>query len=273
MEEEENYDEQDISEILKIEKEDEDIDEILRMNTFSLDEEEQEEQRRDEAGATDVEDINTPGLSSDPSFNDTSDTATLAASSNNEKQVTLDPISLDDFSELILAQILSHLPLRDGIRSRRVCRVWKSILEDPTWVYEATWNKSFVYDVETETNLYCVGLYRDYFEVQPLGSSLVVQADIRPRMREVLVDWMSEVADSLRLVPSVLFFAVRYVDTFLGVCSITPANLQRLGATCLWIAAKLDCVFIPSVTQLTFLAANTFTEHQVFKIFQIYLKF
>lgn len=72
-------------------------------------------------------------------------------------------------------------------------------------------------------------------------------------MRALLVDWMVEVQESFELNHETLYLAVKLVDLFLTKSSrvntqernqITKEELQLLGASSLFIAAKFDVSFI-----------------------------
>lgn len=64
-----------------------------------------------------------------------------------------------------------------------------------------------------------------------------VQTDISVKMREVLVDWLVEVAEEYRLVSDTLYLAVAYVDRFLSYRVLTRNKLQLLGVCCMLIAS------------------------------------
>ncbi|CAH1249340.1 CCNO [Branchiostoma lanceolatum] len=72
--------------------------------------------------------------------------------------------------------------------------------------------------------------------------SLNNQPQITPEMRGLLVRWLTQVCQTTRprLLPETLFLAVNIVDRFLAVTPLGLDCLQLLGATALFIAAKME---------------------------------
>ncbi|KAJ8249659.1 hypothetical protein COCON_G00228750 [Conger conger] len=66
----------------------------------------------------------------------------------------------------------------------------------------------------------------------------IVQNEVEPFMRRMLTHWMLEVCEK-RCEEGVLALAVNYLDRFLALVSTRKADLQLLGAVCLFLASKL----------------------------------
>lgn len=64
-----------------------------------------------------------------------------------------------------------------------------------------------------------------------------VQYDVSPKMREILVAWLVEVAEEYKLVSDTLFLSISYVDLFLSSNALSRDKLQLLGVSCLLIAS------------------------------------
>lgn len=64
-----------------------------------------------------------------------------------------------------------------------------------------------------------------------------VQNDISVNMREILVDWLVEVAEEYNLVSDTLYLAIAYVDRFLSSHALSRSKLQLLGVACMLIAS------------------------------------
>ena len=83
---------------------------------------------------------------------------------------------------------------------------------------------------------------------RPLPSYMdTVQTAVTGDMRAVLVDWLIEVAEEFRLVTETLYLTVAYLDRFLSQRHIHPDQLQLLGVTSMFIAAKFEEIFPPPV--------------------------
>jgi hypothetical protein len=73
-------------------------------------------------------------------------------------------------------------------------------------------------------------------------------------MRGVLVDWLVEVHTKFRLLPETLFLAVNIVDRYLSEQNTELDQIQLIGITSLFIAAKYEEVFSPAVANFSYLA-------------------
>ncbi len=68
-------------------------------------------------------------------------------------------------------------------------------------------------------------------------------------MREILIDWMMEVCEEFMLKRETLYTSVSYIDKYLQEAQyFIPKNeFQLIGVTSLFIACKVEEVFIPRV--------------------------
>lgn len=69
----------------------------------------------------------------------------------------------------------------------------------------------------------------NYFKTQP---------DISEHMRMVLFNWLIDVHLKYKLQPQTLFISVKLIDDYLRHQILFRKELQLLGITALWIAAK-----------------------------------
>ena len=72
---------------------------------------------------------------------------------------------------------------------------------------------------------------KDYMKSQP---------DLTTSMRAILVDWLVEVQENFELNHETLYLAVKMVDIYLGLKTVSREKLQLIGATALFIASKFD---------------------------------
>ena len=89
------------------------------------------------------------------------------------------------------------------------------------------------------------------------------QSDITNPMRCILVDWLVEVCDEFNLLPETLYLAVLYVDRYLSVVNVLRTNLQLVGVTCLYIAAKFEEIFPPDIKEFAYITDDTYTKREV----------
>jgi hypothetical protein len=78
----------------------------------------------------------------------------------------------------------------------------------------------------------------DLFPIR--GNFLENQMDVTPKMRSVLLDWISEVHHQFGLEVETFHMAVSIVDRYLQANQSTPRRfLQLVGVTALFMASKV----------------------------------
>ncbi|KAH3668459.1 hypothetical protein OGAPHI_002213 [Ogataea philodendri] len=89
------------------------------------------------------------------------------------------------------------------------------------------------------------------------------QRNLRPKMRSILVDWMVEVHLKFRLLPETLYLAINIMDRFMSRESVQVDRLQLLATGSLFIAAKYEEVYSPSVKNYAYVTDGGFTEEEI----------
>ena len=69
---------------------------------------------------------------------------------------------------------------------------------------------------------------------------MLVQTELTPHMRTILVDWLVEVQENFELNHETLYLAVKLVDLYLCQKQVARDRLQLVGATALFVACKFD---------------------------------
>ncbi|KAI5661160.1 hypothetical protein M9H77_20483 [Catharanthus roseus] len=100
-----------------------------------------------------------------------------------------------------------------------------------------------------------------------------VQRDITPTMREILVDWLVEVADEYKLVSDTLHLTVDYIDRFLSSHTLSRTKLQLLGVSSMLVASKFEEINPPRVEEFCYMTDNTYTKEEVVNMELDVLKF
>ncbi|CAH8270769.1 unnamed protein product [Arabidopsis lyrata] len=117
-------------------------------------------------------------------------------------------------------------------------------------------------------SLYAADIYNNIhvaeLQQRPLANYMeLVQRDIDPDMRKILIDWLVEVSDDYKLVPDTLYLTVNLIDRFLSNSYIERQRLQLLGVSCMLIASKYEELCAPGVEEFCFITANTYTRPEV----------
>lgn len=111
--------------------------------------------------------------------------------------------------------------------------------------------------------------YLQELEVKyPIREGFLEQQDeINPRMRSVLIDWINEVHFQFKLLPETYFMAIGLIDRYLQQdSSVARKNLQLVGATALFVAAKYEELYPPVLADFVYITDNTYSEHQVIEM-------
>ncbi|KAF5281208.1 hypothetical protein FQR65_LT14823 [Abscondita terminalis] len=82
-----------------------------------------------------------------------------------------------------------------------------------------------------------------------------------PRMRSILVDWIMEVCEAYRLQRITFYLALDYIDRYLTITPAVPkSQLQLIGIASLFIAAKLEEVYPPRLSEFAYVCDGAYCE-------------
>ena len=116
--------------------------------------------------------------------------------------------------------------------------------------------------IDSETINYLISLEREYApDSEYLATS---QSHINAEMRAILIDWMMEVCSDYGLKRETFHFATNYVDRYLNsVPGVAKKELQLVGASALFIAAKNEEVRLPKVKDFAKSCDGAYTAEQI----------
>ncbi|XP_022952415.1 G2/mitotic-specific cyclin C13-1-like [Cucurbita moschata] len=83
-----------------------------------------------------------------------------------------------------------------------------------------------------------------------------------PRFREILVDWLIDVAEEYKLVSDTLYLTVSHIDRYLSWHAVDRNKLQLLGVCCMLIASKYEEINPPHVEDFCYITDNAYTIEQ-----------
>ena len=93
------------------------------------------------------------------------------------------------------------------------------------------------------------------------------QPDITNMMRAILLDWMMEVWNEFTLKRETFHYSLNYVDRFLSAHSnVKKEELQLIGVTALFLAAKMEEVYSPRVADFAKSTDNGYNVDQIVKM-------
>jgi len=95
----------------------------------------------------------------------------------------------------------------------------------------------------------------DYFKI--------IQKEIKPFMRRLVVTWMFEVCEEQQCEDDVFPLAVNLLDRLLSVVSIRKTHLQLLGTTCMFLASKLKETIPLTADKLVIYTDNSVTLEEL----------
>ncbi|GAB6026758.1 G1/S-specific cyclin-E1, variant 3 [Chamberlinius hualienensis] len=87
---------------------------------------------------------------------------------------------------------------------------------------------------------------------------------LQARMRSILLDWIIEVCEVYRLHRETYYLAMDFLDRYLAAnVNIPKQQLQLIGITCLFIAAKLEEIYPPKLNDFSYVTDGACTEKEI----------
>ncbi|XP_017860331.1 PREDICTED: G1/S-specific cyclin-E isoform X2 [Drosophila arizonae] len=96
------------------------------------------------------------------------------------------------------------------------------------------------------------------------SSMLEHHPGLQPRMRAILLDWLIEVCEVYKLHRETFYLAVDYLDRYLHVArQVQKTHLQLFGITCLFVAAKVEEIYPPKISEFAYVTDGACTERDI----------
>ncbi|CAH8845937.1 unnamed protein product [Trichobilharzia szidati] len=102
--------------------------------------------------------------------------------------------------------------------------------------------------------------------VQPLTAGFIApNAEVTPRMRYILINWLVQVHYSYKLQPETLYLTIAIMDRYLLKSSqtLTRDEFQLIGVSALFIAAKFEEMYPPEITDFSSITNNAFSKSDI----------
>eukprot|EP01079_Euglenida_sp_SAG-EU17-18_P002030 gene2030-3024_t len=172
---------------------------------------------------------------------------------NSRQPSTLKGIAQPSFAKSLLSQPTPvSRPVNQGLYSPKV----DSHLPDPDGTNVQPYAKDIMMCLHQEEKKRHVS---DLDKLHKQG----VQAEISPKMRSVLIDWMVDVHLKFKLHPETLFLAVDILDRFLSVKTVQRSKLQLAGIGSLLIASKYEEIYAPTLRNLITISGNAYSRNDL----------
>ncbi|XP_052208657.1 putative cyclin-B3-1 isoform X2 [Diospyros lotus] len=127
-----------------------------------------------------------------------------------------------------------------------------------------------------EVTEYVDEIYQYYWVLEAQHHSLVnymvIQTEITPQMRGILINWLIEVHLKFDLMQETLYLSVSLLDQFLSLVTIKKNEMQLVGLTALLLASKYEDFWHPRVLDLLSISAESYTRDQMLGMEKSFLK-
>jgi cyclin B len=86
-------------------------------------------------------------------------------------------------------------------------------------------------------------------------------------MRVVLFNWLIDVHLKYNLHPQTFFITINIIDSYLSANVVYRNELQLVGITALWIAAKYEETYqVPKISNLVYICDSTYNDKQILEM-------
>lgn len=92
------------------------------------------------------------------------------------------------------------------------------------------------------------------------------QSEINHTSRAFLIDWIIIIHGKFKLVQETLYITVNLIDRYLSRRSVTKKQLQLVGITAIFIAAKYEEIYPPHARDFLLTADNAYTKQHLIKM-------
>lgn len=100
-------------------------------------------------------------------------------------------------------------------------------------------------------------------ETQPDFFYMKGQPHLNENQRANLIDWLQSIHIKFRLLPETLFITVNTIDRYLSCVWLNKDDLQLLGVTALFIAAKYEEIYPPTLKEFAYITKNACSTKQI----------
>jgi G2/mitotic-specific cyclin-B, other len=85
-------------------------------------------------------------------------------------------------------------------------------------------------------------------------------------MRQIVIDWLVDVHRKFKMKTETFFVAIRLLDRYLEINQIRKEIFQLVATACLFIAAKYEEIYPPSLSDFAYICADTYNKTEIIEM-------
>ena len=108
---------------------------------------------------------------------------------------------------------------------------------------------------------------KDLYDASPNILDASQQPMINWKMRALLIDWMIEVSSEFKLQRETFYLATNFLDRYLDkVPNIPRKDFQLIGTSALYLASKLEEIYIPKIEYFILATDRGYSRAQILEM-------
>jgi cyclin B len=96
-----------------------------------------------------------------------------------------------------------------------------------------------------------------------VSSSFLDGKIVTTKMRAVLIDWLLQVHSKFHLLQETMYLCVQIIDAYLELQDVPKMHLQLVGVTALFLAAKYEEMYVPTIDDFVYMTDHTYTKGDI----------
>lgn len=93
-----------------------------------------------------------------------------------------------------------------------------------------------------------------------------IQEEITDRMKLILYDWLTCIAEQFKLRERTLLLSLEFVELFMNSHCISKDDFQLVGVSCLFVASKYEEIYPPKIDDFCKTTDNYYPKSRIFEI-------
>ena len=109
-------------------------------------------------------------------------------------------------------------------------------------------------------------IYKESVQLKIKQKYTEFQQEISDRMKTILYDWLTCIAEQFKLRERTLFLALEFVELFMNSNCVSKDDFQLVGISCLFVSAKYEEIYPPKIVDFCKTTDNYYSKSQIFEI-------